>query len=55
MPTIPVDRLTDVATAIFTATGATPANAEGVVSSLISANLAGHDSHGVIPIPYYVK
>ena len=39
---------------IFTAAGATEANAEGVMSSLIGANLAGHDSHGVIRIPSYV-
>lgn len=55
MPTIDSRQLTDLATAIFTAAGASPENADGVVSSLISANLAGHDSHGVIRIPYYVK
>src|SRR5438094_778602 len=36
------------------AVGATPENARGVVSSLVGANLAGHDSHGVIRIPSYV-
>jgi LDH2 family malate/lactate/ureidoglycolate dehydrogenase len=55
MPAISAQRLTDLATAIFTAAGATPENAEGVVSSLVDANLAGHDSHGVIRIPFYVK
>ncbi len=54
MLTIAAQRLTDVATAIFTAAGATDENAQGVVSSLVDANLAGHDSHGVIRIPYYV-
>jgi LDH2 family malate/lactate/ureidoglycolate dehydrogenase len=39
---------------IFLATGATEENAEGVMRSLIGANLAGHDSHGVIRIPSYL-
>ncbi|MCE5264319.1 MAG: Ldh family oxidoreductase [Deltaproteobacteria bacterium] len=47
--------LQELATAIFKAAGATAENAEGVVSSLISANLAGHDSHGVMRIPSYVE
>lgn len=55
MLTISAERLTEVATAIFTAAGATKENADGVVSSLIDANLAGHDSHGVIRIPAYVR
>lgn len=41
--------------AIFVAAGATTANADGVMASLIAANLAGHDSHGVIRIPSYVE
>jgi LDH2 family malate/lactate/ureidoglycolate dehydrogenase len=41
--------------AIFRAAGATKENAEGVMSSLISANLVGHDSHGVMRIPSYVE
>lgn len=55
MPTMQSQRLRTLATDIFTAAGATPENAEGVVSSLIDANLVGHDSHGVIRIPHYVK
>ncbi len=47
--------LQELAIAIFKAAGATAENAEGVVSSLISANLAGHDSHGVMRIPGYVE
>lgn len=47
--------LTDLGVAIFKAAGASPENAEGVVSSLVKANLAGHDSHGVIRIPSYVE
>jgi hydroxycarboxylate dehydrogenase B len=55
MPTIDQRQLADLATQIFVAAGATSENAEGVVSSLISANLAGHDSHGVLRIPAYVN
>jgi uncharacterized oxidoreductase len=47
--------LTDLGLAIFKAAGASEENASGVVESLISANLAGHDSHGVIRIPSYVE
>jgi LDH2 family malate/lactate/ureidoglycolate dehydrogenase len=49
------EQLTSLATAIFTAAGASPENAEKVVGSLVGANLAGHDSHGVIRIPSYVE
>lgn len=46
--------LTDLGLAIFKAAGASEENARGVVASLVDANLAGHDSHGVIRIPSYV-
>lgn len=49
------DELARLGRAIFEAAGATPENAEGVMASLVSANLAGHDSHGVIRIPSYVE
>lgn len=54
MLTISADRLTQVATDIFRAAGATPENTECVVSALVGANLAGHDSHGILRIPAYV-
>jgi len=47
--------LQEIGIAIFKAAGATPQNAEGVTSSLISANLVGHDSHGVMRIPSYIE
>lgn len=49
------EELQELGIAIFRAAGATAENAAGVVSSLISANLAGHDSHGVMRIPSYVE
>lgn len=47
--------LHELGVAIFKAAGATAENAEGVASSLISANLVGHDSHGVMRIPSYIE
>lgn len=39
---------------LFGAAGAPPTHAARVAASLVGANLAGHDSHGVIRIPQYV-
>ena len=50
-----VQELQELGIAIFKASGATTENAEGVTSSLISANLVGHDSHGLIRIPSYIE
>ena len=47
--------LAELSRAIFRAAGATNENAAGVTQSLIGANLAGHDSHGVIRIPSYIE
>ena len=49
------DELMRVGKEIFLAAGATAENADGVMRSLIGANLAGHDSHGVIRIPSYIE
>lgn len=40
---------------IFTAAGCEPQEAAVVADHLIQANLAGHDSHGVIRTPIYVR
>ena len=55
MFTIDAEQLTRQARAIFRAAGASDENAEIVTHSLVDANLTGHDSHGVIRIPFYVK
>ena len=52
--TIPVADLDALVTGIFAAAGCTPAEAACVSRHLISANLTGHDSHGVIRTPRYV-
>lgn len=49
------DHLRASATAIFRAAGAEAEPTEVLVDHLIDANLAGHDSHGVLRIPSYVK
>ena len=40
---------------IFTAAGAPPDLAAEMGEALVGANLAGHDSHGVIRIPAYLR
>ena len=46
MPVFPADYLTQVASALFEAAGASQEEGQIVASSLVEANLAGHDSHG---------
>src|SRR6266849_257061 len=48
------DRLRKLSTAIFAAAGCHQAEAERISHYLVEANLAGHDSHGVLRIPSYV-
>jgi uncharacterized oxidoreductase len=48
------DRLRKLSTAIFTAAGCDKTEAERISHYLVEANLAGHDSHGVLRIPSYV-
>lgn len=55
MPTLTVDQLRPLSESVFVAAGASPANAARVTEAMLSANLAGHDSHGVQHIPGYVN
>src|SRR5579872_4393615 len=55
MPTVPAERLDEICRALFVAAGTPPAEAETVVRHCIAANLAGHDSHGVIQVPTYIE
>ncbi len=53
MPVVDQDQLRPFATSVFEAVG-TPADiAAFVADSLVDANLAGHDSHGVLRLPGY--
>jgi uncharacterized oxidoreductase len=53
-PRIAAEALRAFAARIFEAAGSDPAEAAIVGDHLVDANLAGHDSHGVIRIPKYV-
>ena len=54
MPTVQADRLTKIGSALLRAAGATPEEADAVATGCVNANLAGHDSHGIIAIPTYI-
>src|SRR5437660_5870938 len=49
------DRLCRLTAAILRAAGCDPAEADRIASHLVEANLVGHDSHGVIRVPSYVR
>ena len=52
--TVPVDILRSFVADIFVAAGCECSEAERIAHHLLSANLTGHDSHGVIRTPRYV-
>ncbi len=54
MPIIQADRLARIGAALLTAAGASHEEADAVAVGCVNANLAGHDSHGVIAIPTYI-
>src|SRR5207344_992212 len=54
MPTVQADRLTKIGTALLRAAGASQEEAEAVAVGCVNANLAGHDSHGIIAVPTYI-
>jgi uncharacterized oxidoreductase len=55
MVTIRAERLEALVRDIFGATGSSAAEAERVGRYLVTANLTGHDSHGVVRVPRYVQ
>ena len=55
MPTLPAAELTAFSSAVFVAAGARDEDAQIVSESLVGANLVGHDSHGVMRLPFYVE
>ena len=54
MPTVLADRLREIAAQLLQAAGASEEEAAIVSRHSIGANLAGHDSHGIILIPTYI-
>ena len=55
MVTIPAKTLTDFVASIFRRAGSSPEEAARIGSYLVTANLTGHDSHGVIRVPVYMR
>ncbi|MEM7032299.1 MAG: Ldh family oxidoreductase [Chloroflexota bacterium] len=53
MPNFTANYLEAVTSQIFTAAGTPTKDADLVAKELVTANLMGHDSHGVIRIPQY--
>ena len=54
MPIVQADRLTRIGAALLKAAGASDEEAAAVAVGCVNANLAGHDSHGIIAIPTYI-
>src|ERR1700761_7091133 len=54
MPIIQADRLAQIGAALLRAAGASDEEASAVAIGCVNANLAGHDSHGVIAVPTYI-
>jgi LDH2 family malate/lactate/ureidoglycolate dehydrogenase len=55
MPTIKAETLVEIAVSILTATGAHHDDAQVVAWHLVRSNPSGHDSHGILRLPYYLK
>lgn len=55
MPTLKADELKRITEEIFCATGFPREEARIIANLVVGANLAGHDSHGVIHIPKYME
>ncbi|MBI4504772.1 MAG: Ldh family oxidoreductase [Chloroflexi bacterium] len=55
MPIVMPDDLHALAAAIYQAAGTPPEHARIVASHNVGANLAGHDSHGIVRLPTYVE
>jgi uncharacterized oxidoreductase len=54
MPTVRAEVLSDFVSRLFTASSVPEDEARTVASSLVGANLRGHDSHGVMRAPQYL-
>ena len=54
MPIVQADRLTKIGAALLRAAGASQEEADAVAVGCVNANLAGHDSHGIIAVPTYI-
>ncbi|MCA3364719.1 MAG: Ldh family oxidoreductase, partial [Roseomonas sp.] len=55
MPKLSADRVKEIGRTLLIAAGAPADEAETVARHCTSANLVGHDSHGIIMIPGYIE
>src|SRR6266700_4058117 len=55
MVTIQVNNLIDFVAEVFSRSESSPEEARRIATYLTTANLTGHDSHGVIRVPLYVS
>ena len=53
--TLSADGMTTLIRHIFKAAGADHNEADAIATNLVGANLAGHDSHGVVRVPRYLS
>ena len=54
MPTVSHDRLHTIADRLLQCAGASSEEAGVIARHITGANLAGHDSHGIIQVPTYI-
>ena len=55
MPNFTAEELTEICRSVFRKLNISAAEAEVVTRSMVDANRVGHDSHGVIHLPKYVR
>src|SRR3989442_3272765 len=55
MVTLQIQRLIDFVAEVFTRSDSSPEEARRIATYLTTANLTGHDSHGVIRVPVYIR
>src|SRR6201997_5427238 len=55
MVTLKVDNLINFVSEVFSHSESSPEEAKRIATYLTTANLTGHDSHGVIRVPVYVR
>src|SRR3981189_2555224 len=55
MVTIQVQNLINFVAEVFSCSESSPEEAKRIATYLTTANLTGHDSHGVIRVPVYIR
>src|SRR6202021_154628 len=55
MVTLKVQNLVDFVADVFSHSDSSPEEARRIATYLTTANLTGHDSHGVIRVPVYIR